>query len=805
MYTNVSPDPTLYRAGPLSSSPAATAAALSSYRYALGHPRFLHNDTPFNELLVTPTFRDLHHLLSHPALLHPDNPHDIAPSLLSVYTDLRGLSHRATGPSGLSYTILQGGGLSAVVLLHTFFSRLWHLASPHAPSLALAPAAWSDHLLSLLYKEKTPPLDPHHPSSYRGIVFGDALPLLWQFHLYRPLSSFSELHNLPTHAQGACRPGRQPFDIVYSLISYIQYRQAALNAPTYVFFGDLKTAFPSIFKQKLLLLLHQYGISGRILQHLHALHHTHRVRVLHGHIPEHEYITILKGLPEGSRLSPLLWALYVADLVRALQQSFPSVTLPSPQQLYFIAILLFMDDFALIASSPGQLLQLIHCTQRWCEDWRCELSFPKCAIMAFHESPTALLRRSPPHWPLSLRHPTHTTQLLIEVPSFCYLGTILDPSLTFDLHLKHIIRKLWQGHQKLRARRACRHSRLSATLLYRLWQSYVPVHVLPHLHLLSHPLHLTKLQSHVSKSLAYTFHAPLRTVRFLAADLGFPPLHLLTLQVLARLHCRLSLLPPENIARAVFLLCRSLPQPPGAPRPSLEARMHAALLTLRRPHDWICFSIPPALQRRSPPHRWERTYARALRPIISDLWRAELLPAHHPARPLPWVPPTSRDSAFQTYLYQDLLRFNLFKPAAYLVRCPLHPSFPLLLLRAQSSALPSHIAHPTHGWLPYSLRSCPHCPRPSPASPAPLADELHAIFHCAPLRPAAAPLFAALHRLHFEQNLAWDTLPPARQASLLLATVPPYPLSACDRDQWLRVVTPLSASFAIAVRSCYDL
>lgn len=91
-------------------------------------------------------------------------------------------------------------------------------------------------------------------------------------------------------------------------------------------------------------------------------HHSIRVRVLHGLSTPTSYINILKGLTEGGRLCPLLWALDIADLVTTLQRSFPYITLPPPDPAYFIAILLYIDDFALLASSRAELLALLQLT-----------------------------------------------------------------------------------------------------------------------------------------------------------------------------------------------------------------------------------------------------------------------------------------------------------------------------------------------------------------------------------------------------------------------------------------------------------
>ena len=43
-----------------------------------------------------------------------------------------------------------------------------------------------------------------------------------------------------------------------------------------------------------------------------------KVRVLHPRIPKTSSVTILRGVPEGSRLSPTLFGIFVADLIHEL-------------------------------------------------------------------------------------------------------------------------------------------------------------------------------------------------------------------------------------------------------------------------------------------------------------------------------------------------------------------------------------------------------------------------------------------------------------------------------------------------------
>jgi len=312
-----------------------------------------------------------------------------------------------------------------------------------------------------------------------------------------------------------------------------------------------------------------------------------------------------KGLPEGGRLSPLEWCLYIADLVNNLQRYFPHISLPPPQHLIFMAIILFMDDLCLIAHSPQGLLRLIQHTQNWYERNRCLLSFSKSKVLAFFETPSQNHSRSHLTWRVMTHFPTPTYNTFNEVNFFCYIGVMLDPTLSFHNHCIMLISRIWTGLASLRDRLQSVRSP-SATLLFRLWQGRVEVHLPSHLALLSQPAQTTRLQSALDLSLS--FRVPPTSLTLLKLDLELPPLDLLTQAALARVHCHLQVLPPDHLAHQLFLLRTSYP-----PRPhSLEDTMRHALLALGWLHDWDDCSLSLAIHRRSPPHRWDRTYSRSL-------------------------------------------------------------------------------------------------------------------------------------------------------------------------------------------------
>ena len=103
-----------------------------------------------------------------------------------------------------------------------------------------------------------------------------------------------------------------------------QYNISQKGLATYVVFCDFSIAFPSIHWDKFLSLLCKENFVGRMWKHLRERFRTVKVCVLHPRIPKSSSVDILRGVPEGSRLRPTLFGIFVADLIHELKVQFPN-------------------------------------------------------------------------------------------------------------------------------------------------------------------------------------------------------------------------------------------------------------------------------------------------------------------------------------------------------------------------------------------------------------------------------------------------------------------------------------------------
>jgi len=312
---NSSPDARIWKLGPLTLDPQAWHQS----RYALGHHLLQHAQSPYDEAAAdreTTSEKQTLHKMEHPILpMEPPFHQDIEPQELK--NEIKKLIfEKSPGDDGITNRMIQAGGPKFEEILHEVFGTLWQ----HE----IQPKAWQMSLMQPIYKGGDKPRAD--PSSYRGIYLSSALAKLFEGILISRLTKLTETHNTLTENQLGTRPGRQIHDAMYCLLSLIQYSISQRGLATYAAFCDFSTAFPSIHQGKLLSQLCKENVVGRMWKHLRERFHVAKVRVLHPWIPKSSSVDILLGVPEGSRLSPTLFGIVLADLILELRVQFPTAT-----------------------------------------------------------------------------------------------------------------------------------------------------------------------------------------------------------------------------------------------------------------------------------------------------------------------------------------------------------------------------------------------------------------------------------------------------------------------------------------------
>ena len=313
-------DPAIWEASEVpAKTPYLSARGWEQYRFALDYNRRHHPKSPFDEGEADRIDQDTLRLL-HAHCCTQQDQHE-CPVLNSPLTDSEILRHlKATSPDksqwsdGISHRMLQAGGQhfqkSLCLLL---MNMIWEFE--------IYPYDWSKALVQPIHKgDAKPRVDP---ASYRGIYLTCMTTKLFEDILNERLTDFTTQHDTLTPYQFSSKKGHQTQDAIYAVLATIRNNQQFDKSPTYCAFIDFSTAYPSVHRNRLTNIHNDSKIPGKVWRLLTSTYHLLQVRVLHPLLGPDRFTPILRGLLEGSRLSPTPFGIFMAELLRTLQKEFP--------------------------------------------------------------------------------------------------------------------------------------------------------------------------------------------------------------------------------------------------------------------------------------------------------------------------------------------------------------------------------------------------------------------------------------------------------------------------------------------------
>ena len=132
-----------------------------------------------------------------------------------------------------------------------------------------------------------------------------------------------------------------------------------------------------------------------------------------------ERVKVDSGVKQGYILSPLLFNLFVYDLIGTLKKSGYGVNVGGEK----VVCLAYADDIALLAETEQDLQNLLDITFEWCEAWHMKMNTLKTKIMHFRQTSA------------------RTTNFIFKidncpvdiVPIYKYLGLMLSYNLDFKV------------------------------------------------------------------------------------------------------------------------------------------------------------------------------------------------------------------------------------------------------------------------------------------------------------------------------------------------------------------------------------
>ena len=324
---------------------------------------------------------------------------------------------KSCGPDQISPRLLREGADILDKPLSTVFNR--SIESCYFPS------QWKDGNVTPIHKKD----DKSQPSNYRPITLLSLVGKTMERCVQKRLYNYAIAHNLITPLQSGFIQGDST---TYQLLhTYHTFCEAVDSGKEIrVVFCDVSKAFDRVWHRGLLHKLKTIGCSEKVTQWFVSYLSGRRQRVvINGQSSEWGFITA--GVPQGSILGPLLFLIFINDIVKDIGAS----------------IRLFADDTSvyIVVETPQSAATILNGDMSTINDWS------KLWLVNFNAAKTLSMVVSrkvnkPIHPPLFMNNVQ-----INETQSHKHLGVTFSSTCLWTDHIENICEKAWVRLNLMRA------------------------------------------------------------------------------------------------------------------------------------------------------------------------------------------------------------------------------------------------------------------------------------------------------------------------------------------------------------------
>ncbi|UYV65298.1 hypothetical protein LAZ67_3003857 [Cordylochernes scorpioides] len=275
---------------------------------------------------------------------------------------------KAVGLDGIPNELLKNLPIPTLNKLKNLFNKIM--------STEKYPQLWTNSIVHPIYKSG----DKNNPTNYRGIALCSNISKLFTTILRNRLNNWIEKRVIILENQAGFRKNRSCTDHIILLNSLIQLSLRRKRGKLYVFFVDLTKAFDTVPHDLLWQKLHKMGISNKFVMLIKNFYQEAKITIRwKGQYSNN--VKINSGVLQGESLSPLLFILYMADLIELYNNSaLTGFHLPDFGVLH---LLMYADDIAIIGESIINLQIKINLLKSYLDKNKLVLNENKSKIIVF--------------------------------------------------------------------------------------------------------------------------------------------------------------------------------------------------------------------------------------------------------------------------------------------------------------------------------------------------------------------------------------------------------------------------------------
>ena len=277
---------------------------------------------------------------------------------------------KAPGPDNITGEIIKASVTSITPILEKIFN--------HVLSTGSYPSHWCEGIITAIHKKGSKIM----PDNYRGITVSSCLGKVFGSILNKRLILFCDKHNIIDERQSSHRKKCRTTDNIFILRSIFEKYCINENKKLYACFVDFRKAFDSIWHEALFLKLQRLGIAGPFFNTIKSMYKnvTSTVKVNKNGLSES--FSIQRGVKQGDMLSPMLFNIFINDIMPCFHGSDNQAPDLLSKQ---VGCLMYADDLVILSTSPHGLQTGLDRLDSYCKKWKLEVNLNKSKAMCFNK------------------------------------------------------------------------------------------------------------------------------------------------------------------------------------------------------------------------------------------------------------------------------------------------------------------------------------------------------------------------------------------------------------------------------------